>query len=88
MSRYAKKVDNAYTLNWGYDNPLKEYFIELLDSEGEHVCALGTNVCLMPMPESPRKMKYSKAEIQAVFNRYAEYIPEAHLSALALDLPF
>ena len=88
MSRYNANLENDIKLVWGYDNPLQEYFIEMLDAEGEHIFALGTTMILKAHPANPSKQTYNKAELFEVYKKYAEHIPAEHISAMALDLPF
>lgn len=88
MSRYSKGLENGQTLAWGYDRPLSEYFIQLEGFDDETVFEIGSYYTTKPHPEYPTKLTYTNSELLEIFNQYAHVIPEAHLSAIASDLPF
>lgn len=41
MSRYKIESENGYTLYFGYDPPMKTFFADLEDPEGEYIVEIG-----------------------------------------------
>ena len=103
MSRYNARLKNNRILSWGYDEPLREYFLHeeyspeeikklSFDDEeegDEHlVFAISNKFTLKPHPDTPNKYTYTNGEILTHMNRYRDVIPKAHLEAIASDLSF
>lgn len=84
MSRYNKQHDGNI-VSWGYDHALG-YFIDEYTSEDEPVFDISSYCVLVPHPDYPHKMSYSRAELLALFQEYD--IPQEHIDLLVLDLPF
>lgn len=89
MSRYAARLEGK-SLNWGYDNPLKEYFIQLWDDNDVEtpVFCVGNVAPLTLHPDFPKKMNWSKDEITSLYESYAPHIPDTHIEAIKKGLPF
>jgi hypothetical protein len=95
MSRYqGKSNDGHYTFAWGYDRPLSEYFFSKFDNqaeEGEEDCVFSimSHTTTQPYPAQMDKMHWTNAEIISLMNAEAAgIIPDDHLLAIALDMPF
>ena len=88
MSRYSAQLGDK-TLAWGYDSPLQEYFIQLYsDHDDRCIFELGTVATTQPHPDYPGKKAWSRGEILGIYEQYAEYIPQKHRDAVALDMVF
>ena len=102
MSRYNARLKNNRILSWGYDEPLREYFLHeeyspeeikklsFDDEEGdEHlVFAISNKFTLKPHPDTPNKYTYTNGEMLSYMRSYKDVIPKAHLEAIASDLSF
>jgi hypothetical protein len=87
MSRYSTQIDGN-TLAWGYDRPLNEPFIQMLDSEDNSIFELGLQFTTQPHPNFPRKLNWDLEELIGIFEIYQTHIPEEHMAALKKGLPF
>lgn len=97
MSRYTAKVGN-YSYAWGFDTQLSEYFFSKFrmnpkDNEDDCVYSIMSHTTTNPVPDQPEHMDWSNAEIlYLIATEEAEagikIVPDAHASAIALDLPF
>lgn len=101
MSRYQKTSTlngKAVQFAWGYDSPLQEYFFQCFkedysDDENEVIFSISSVFTLDPHPDFPNKERWSNGELIELMERYKDesgecIIPEKHLQAIALDLPF
>jgi hypothetical protein len=97
MSRYTTPLPNGRTVAYGYDRPLQEYFIseyyskeEMLNKDADSDCVycISSHTTLVPHPNSPEKMQYANSELLEILESYGDAIPEQHIVALTLDLPF
>jgi hypothetical protein len=94
MSRYTKVIpEKGIEIAWGYDRPLASYFIEEFkldtpEDEEEVVFSISSIMSTDPHPRTPNKFNYSNSEILTIMKEYEEYIPEDHLHAVALDIPY
>jgi len=91
MSRYSKNIikeDKQYNIAWGYDYPLNSYFIQEFDEKDDIVFDVDSYRSIKCHPLFPDKYQFSNGEILEVYKIYTDVIPEEHLEALVLDLPF
>lgn len=99
MSRYSKIIqrDNKnIEVAWGYDEPLREYFLQefhdeddLEDEEEETIFSISNVHTIAFHPKYPGKFRYSNSEILKLMEEYDEdVIPKEHKQAVAMDLPF
>lgn len=88
MSRHTARFDGK-ELNWGFDPPIGEYFIQLWDSKDveDPIFAVGNRMVLTPHPDHPKKMDWSQEEITALYESFAPHIPTAHIEAIKAGLP-
>lgn len=86
MSRYEKVLPNGEQVAWGYDRPLSEYFIQKFDKKGETIWSIANYNTLEPHPDHPQKIRYSNSELLEYYEQYE--LPQNHINALCLDIPF
>jgi hypothetical protein len=91
MSRYTASFDQ-FTIAWGYDRPLQEYFFHMEDATLDNdddglVYAISNRFPLKADPNNP-KPNYSNSDILEKMLEFKAYIPPEHISALRNDLPF
>ena len=82
MSRYSFKTvknDKIYSVAYGYDRPLQEYFIQVFDNTmpEDEECIIW---------EGSHMTNKSNSEILEIFEQWD--VPGDHLQQVALDLPF
>jgi len=95
MSRYFERLSDGKELVWGYDEPLKEYFIQLYKSPSDLVdeyeegliFSIANWNTVQPHPEYPEKFKYTNREILEVLMDF-KVAPTEHTIAIAIGLPF
>lgn len=88
MSRYTKTIEGGKELSWGYDRPLQEYFVQLFCTETEEpIFDCGNVSTTVPHPAN-EKLRYSNSELLEIMQEFSGHIPEEHLQAVAMDLPF
>ena len=83
MSRYAllvKKDKKIYSVAYGYDRPLLEYFIQVFDTS----IADEDSSCILWKGSYMSNLSNSK--MLELFEQWN--VPEEHLQMVALDLPF
>ncbi len=94
MSRFTTEIeDGKKTLVWGFDRPMSEYFIQLIDNVTEEdedvVFAISNVFTLTPHPEHLDKERWSTGELVELLQKdFANKVPQEHIDHMLLDLPF
>lgn len=101
MSQYRINTPDGRWLIYGFDRPLCEYFFQLTHTEpeidamspedgrsAEYKYAIGNDTVLTPHPDYPTKMKYTTDEMLIIVKDYLNLLPDSHLLAIAMGLPF
>ena len=76
MSRFVAANANGQEFAYGFDRPLGEYFIQLLDGEDD-----ATDLCGFPVNNG------TNGNFLEVVSQYGIQIPDEHLDNVCLDLP-
>jgi hypothetical protein len=81
------KKGKRYRVVYGYDRPLREYFIQAwdLESDGAPLFSVSNRFALEPHPDTPEKFDYSNGELLELYEEWG--VPEEHVQLLAMDLP-
>lgn len=93
MSRYSHTVTvegKDYTVSYGYDRPLSEYFLQVEDCGAEDddglLFAISSYNTMKCHPDYPGKFNWSNGELIELFVHWE--VPFQHTAALASDMPF
>jgi len=99
MSRYTQQTHKGrITYAWGFDHAIGYFFSkydEKIDGEEDDNCvfSISSVATLIHRDKSKRKPRYSNGEILQAIEEEQELdpelkIPEEHLEAIAMDVPF
>jgi len=100
MSRYTIRTESGHLLAYGWDRPLKEYFVQLLKTdemmdkeEAEtgklarpEVFWIGNRTTITPLEGDEMNKRYTNEEIAEVLSRY-EGVPEDHIELVRRGVP-
>ena len=76
MSRYMMQTEDGH-LAYGYDNPLREHFVQMLGEDDEIIFWLGTKMTIKSV--EGRGRIYTGQEMADILAKYN--VPEEHIEA-------
>ena len=100
MSRYSTTTDEGYILAYGWDRPLREYYVQLLKTDAmmdkeekdtgrparPELFWIGNRTVIAPLEGDDMSKRYTNEEIARVLEKYGA--EPLHIEAVRQGVPF